>query len=201
MRLTGMAWLLACMVAVGACSKQDSAKTPGTTATKAPVPAAATAAEREAEPVFVDGVTFSVVDGPAGGKELRYEGMLHNNSAKPVDGVELSISLVNAGGASVGGQVSQNFFQPPVQPKGTQTLLVQLPALKVKDDFSTLSAKIVISKVLKAQPVSTPAPPATASVITPPVQGAALGIAGEKSAVEVSAQTANDHHAGTETSK
>lgn len=85
-------------------------------------------ASRKTEPVYVDGVSFTVVDGPAGGKELRYEGNLHNNSANAVDGVELSISLVNANKASIGGQVTQYFFQPSVPPQGSQAMLVQLPA-------------------------------------------------------------------------
>jgi hypothetical protein len=196
MQRTGTAWLLlACTILVVGCNKQDSPMAPNAAAGKAAV--APDSASGKKDSVFVDGVSFTVVDGPAGGKELRYEGTLHNNSGNPVDGVELSISLVNASKASIGGQVTQYFFQPSVQPQGSQAMLVQVPALKVKDDFSALSAQITVSQVLKAQPATVTAPPPT-SAVSP---AAPLPATGEAATPGAATEPSKVAPAGAESSK
>ena len=199
MQRTGMAWLLVVgAVLTAGCNKQESAKSPAATPGKAAV--SPESASRKTDPVFVDGVSFTVVDGPAGGKELRYEGNLHNNSANAVDGVELSISLVNANKASIGGQVTQYFFQPSVPPQGSQAMLVQLPALKVKEDFSALSAQMTVSQVLKAQPATVAARPPTATT-SADAPAAAPTTTAESALPDITAHGPKVAPVGAETSK
>ena len=199
MQRTGMAWLLlVCTILVVGCSKLDSPKAPTAAAAKAAVTPDSAPGKKDS--IFVDGVSFTVVDGPSGGKELRYEGTLHNNSGKPVDGVELSISLVNASKASIGGQVTQYFFQPSVQPQGSQAMLVQVPALKVKDDFSALSAQINVSQVLKAQPATVAAQPPSATTSADPPSAAPTTTA-EPALPDTTAHGPKVAPVGAETSK
>lgn len=182
------AWIACALLAIATagCSRQEATSDKNRAAASGAdlAPAAKVTKEDKAKPVYVDGVTLTVVDG-ATGKEMRYEATLYNNSATPVDGVELSISLVNAENASVGGHVTQYFFQPAVPSHGQQALLVQLPAIKAKDDISSLSAKITVVQQLKAQPgtAATSAPaiaPAIAAAGVDPGPGAPTTPASEE---------------------
>lgn len=144
--------LLLAVVATSGCKQSDGTQG-GTAASKN----ASHPARKPVDPfppaprgdVYVDGVTLEQVDVGAK-KEMRYSGSIHNTTDKPIEGVQLNITLATSAGAGIGGQTTEFYFQPPLAPNKTVPLHVQLPSVPLPADVGPLAAKIDVLQVLKS---------------------------------------------------
>ena len=147
-----LASLVVAVLAAG-CSKGATENHGGTAAATAKPAAPRTPGELNADGISIDGATVARKPATTGtGEELEITGTLANKSAKPVDGVNLQVTFLDASGSVVGGHATQQFFQPAVAAGATQAIVLRAPALGGSVNSATAAKIVVLNRVKPGEP-------------------------------------------------